>query len=1292
MIQKNQISKSKTNNPQSHRVKHHKALLTLIVPLALLLMLAMSRGGVSAESGANKSTVATNSDSNLMSSVARLAAPSATITGDVFRDYDADGIKDSGEPALTGVSGITVTAYDSSNVSVGTTTVVETTGSYSLSATGSGPFRIEFTGLPTWLKSTAAGTNNGTTVQFVGDGGTADLGVQNPGQYCLDSANTEVITSHFIAGDQSAVNDALVSLSYDRSGALNHIATTDNIGATWGLAWSRSSKTIFAGAYLKRHVGFGPDGIDAIYTINYDPTSSIVSYGPIINLFDDLGVNVGADPRPGNVAVLPAAPAAPSHDEQSFTQVGKVGLGDIEISEDDSILYAMNLGGREVVALDITDVNNVSLIAQYAITDPGCSDAEYQPYGLKVLDGDLYIGITCTAETSQDKADLHAYVQKLAGTTFVPVYDLTLDYPRSAVYGNQSLNRFFPAEWNPWVDDFTDFTPTGARDDIRHPQPLLADIEFDVEGSMILGFMDRTGDQMGHLNFSPDTTDTTTLYRTTTGGDMLRLCNNNGSFELEGTGSCPSNFTGAPHHGTGTATADGGEYYDDNTLNTSSPTGDRHDEVAMGGLSHLWGTGEIFGTTMDPIGFNSGGWRWYNNQTGAVTASYIVYQSNGRVADGTFGKANGLGDAELLCAAAPIEVGNRLWCDSGSGNAANGIQDAGESGVGAGVDVVMTCGGQSATVTTDADGNYLFTNAIWAAVNGGDDIPRDTSCTISIDTTGSNGTALTNACGTATPTLADQTPVGDGNDDIRDSDGMQNGNNVEVTFTTGGAGENDHTFDFGFGQAQTYSLGDLVWYDQNQDGIQDANEPGFPGVTATLYNDATCTTPMGPTDITDAAGDYGFTGLAAGTYSVQFTVPAGYTVSPLEVAGDTANSDADATGCIPNITLGPDDPDEDMGIYMTGSLGDQVWCEDPTIANTTYDPGDGDTPIANIGVSLYTDPNCDGNRADGTLVTGMTNPMDTDASGFYSFTGLEVMLFGDPDFATNQTCYVTEVDTADPALGSCDQPITDVVYDDELTTDDPDDDTNDFGFQEPQVYDFGDAPDKVTDVSYPNQTILPGGARHLLNSPLVLGTCVDSEADGVPVVPPMSAELPAPGLTDDGSFGTPSPFLPSPTACIGVDDEDGFVGVNDDDWSDGSGSLDVQVSGVSGNACVYGWIDFDQDGFDAGDATAQLVYAADGTQTMVFGTNVPVGSIPVGVPIYVRLRVVPGACGTLDPIGLATGGEIEDHDIQSTSPTAIGFNGGAVDMPTSDLIWIVTSVVLLMLAWVWNGRRKGTIS
>jgi hypothetical protein len=240
-----------------------------------------------------------------------------------------------------------------------------------------------------------------------------------------------------------------------------------------------------------------------------------------------------------------------------------------------------------------------------------------------------------------------------------------------------------------------------------------------------------------------------------------------------------------------------------------------------------------------------------------------------------------------------------------------------------------------------------------------------------------------------------------------------------------------------------FDLGDKVWYDTDQDGVQDAGETGVSGVQVELHTGAGCANPTGITATTDSNGNYLLPDIVAGDYSLQFSnLPAGYSYSPANQGGDdTLDSDADASGCIDNIALTQDDLNEDVGVFATGSITGLVWCESPTNANTAYDPGDGDTPQANVTVTLYEDSNCN-NTLDGTEAATAIGGI-TGVAGNYTFTPL---VTGPP--GTNPPgCYVVEVDTTDPDLGLCNTPITPVQTFPDLTADNPVSNNNNFGLE-----------------------------------------------------------------------------------------------------------------------------------------------------------------------------------------------------------------------------------------------------
>jgi protocatechuate 3,4-dioxygenase beta subunit len=322
------------------------------------------------------------------------------------------------------------------------------------------------------------------------------------------------------------------------------------------------------------------------------------------------------------------------------------------------------------------------------------------------------------------------------------------------------------------------------------------------------------------------------------------------------------------------------------------------------------------------------------NQTTGLTAPVTL----------TAGQTDLTIDAGLV--AKPAALGDYVWFDSNS----NGLQDSGESGV-AGVTVdLLNAAGTSVlgVTTTNATGYYYFTN-----------LAAGTYDVQFFAPTGDNFTITSAGTNRAIDSNANQTT----------------GLTAPVTLT---AGQTDLTIDAGL-VAQPAALGDYVWFDKNNDGLQDSGDTGVAGVTVDLLN-AAGTSVLGVTT-TNASGYYGFTNLAAGTYDVQFFAPAGdnFTVTS---AGTNRAIDSNAnqtTGLTAPVTLtaGQTDLTIDAGLVarpvLLAALGDYVWFD--VNKNGLQDAGE--TGVGGVTVDLL--------NAAGTSILGVTT---TNASGAYHFTNL----------------------------------------------------------------------------------------------------------------------------------------------------------------------------------------------------------------------------------------------------------------------------------------------------------------
>lgn len=820
------------------------------------------------------------------------------VLGTVFQDFDGNGrldtAADATNPAVDrGVGGVTVTLFDLNGTQLDQT-VTAADGTYNVagSAAVTDDVRLEFSNLPAGFTSSAHGDNSATATQFV-KAGTSDndFAINRPDDYC--QANPLLATNCYVMGDQiNGANNSspvIVTVPYNASGtnpAPDHPANAAQVGTTFGLAYQRSTKTLFAAAFTKRHSGFGVGGPGAIYAIApgtdgvAGTNDDVVGTTPFVTI-----AGVGADSHP----------SGPSpdyfHDTATYDEVGKMGLGDLDISADGRTLYVVNLFDRTLVSIPIGDGPTApapSAITTAAIPTGDCPNAaDARPFALTTRGPITYVGVTCTAQSSGLRSALSARVYAFDGTAFTAVFVMPLTFDRGTNPDNVDET------WNPWTASFPSGAP-GHPSQRSFAQPMLTDLVWDGD-DLVLGFRDRMGDQGGMNVGNLNTADSTTFYSIAY-GDILRACGTGVALSAESGGNCGTITHAAD---TGNITGPGGgefywaDRYNPNIANNAS--GNYHYDVTSGGLAQVPGFADVVSTTMDPIGTWSGGLRWFSRATGGRSKGYTLYSGGGPGSPTpNFGKANGIGDVEPLCDAAPVEVGNRVWIDSDG----DGVQDPGEPAV-AGVTVSLYEGSTrvGAPVVTDSEGRWYF------AVTPGH------SYTVRLDNSADFGP--TGPLAGRVLTLANTGSGGSGSAiDGRDSDASAVADVATIGFTAGDAGHNDHTFDFGFVTAPatptaptgpTGSIGDRVWFDDNRNGVQDGAEPGVDGVTVTLFDGNGAVVAR---RVTAANGTYLFDGLPAGSYRVCFTPPAGVTLTVGGVGGDSVDSDVDPQStCTRVLTL-----------------------------------------------------------------------------------------------------------------------------------------------------------------------------------------------------------------------------------------------------------------------------------------------------------------------------------------------------------------------------------------------------
>lgn len=303
----------------------------------------------------------------------------------------------------------------------------------------------------------------------------------------------------------------------------------------------------------------------------------------------------------------------------------------------------------------------------------------------------------------------------------------------------------------------------------------------------------------------------------------------------------------------------------------------------------------------------------------------------------------------------PAIYGDRVWLDTDG----NGIQDEGEMGKN-GVRVELYQPGEDTLPGTEDDKFIGFT----LTANGPDDEPG--FYLFSFLPPGSYFTKFIPPVGYGV------SPQNRGGNDTRDSD-------VHVTthmtkIVTLGREDDDRTWDMGLIEKASAALGDYVWMDINEDGIQnESSDNGRNGVTVTLYRDngdgladpstdTEVTTTVTASNVHGHPGYYLFEELDPGAYFVTVALPSdGQGFTSAQAGPTEVDSDVGTDGISEVVVLSAKEVNTtvDAGIIkMQGnlSLGNLVWRDEN--ADGLYDAAD-ELGINDVTVNLYRDT--DGN-------------------------------------------------------------------------------------------------------------------------------------------------------------------------------------------------------------------------------------------------------------------------------------------------------------------------------------------
>ncbi|MFE6055257.1 SdrD B-like domain-containing protein [Kitasatospora sp. NPDC056446] len=681
-----------------------------------------------------------------------------TVTVRVVRAVDATG---TWTPALEpGLAGVRVTLTGRNRTHVEGTTAADGTvtltpprrlrpaGSYRVQVVNPRPgvlfpafaSRQGLDGAPDRLSSNEefVDLSNGANISYT-------TGLWSPGDYC--QKNAPLVTACQNTAWQGGAQRTLVSFPYGARGQdgvdahATDLATGAQTGALFGVAWNRADRRVFSSATAKRTTAYGPGGAGGIYVT--DPARQRTT---LFTTVPDAG----------------ATAHGPGADEAFLAVPGKESLGGLKVTDDGRDLFVVNLNDRRLYRYDATAASASAPTAVYPVPDPGCPSAgDWRPFGLGFQDGTGYLGGVCSGESTGLASDLRAVVLPFDPATgrFRPaVLDQPLDYPRQSTVGAGPCDG---AGWFPWTDTYpttqNGLTCSGFR---AQPEPELGEVGFEADGSMLLSFRDRLADRATGQAAAGGA-----VGEVLSGGDLNKACPAGGTFVMDTDNGC-----GLSPRGT--------RFFDTSRMGF-------HHNAAYAGMALSKVETTIATSGFDPNSTAYGYGTSFLRRADGGQDPVSGLRLNPADVPAPFGKGASMGDLEVLCDRAPLQIGNRVWYDPER----TGIQEPGQLPA-PGVTVHLYDGSDRlvGTALTTARGEYYFDDS---NVDGG--LAPRTAYTIRLDQPSDYAEG-----GPLYRWVATRHDVGD--NPFVDSKGVAPPGTryPERALTTGGPGENDHTLDFGF--------------------------------------------------------------------------------------------------------------------------------------------------------------------------------------------------------------------------------------------------------------------------------------------------------------------------------------------------------------------------------------------------------------------------------------------------------------------------------------------------------------